>query len=377
MRDYQKIEIWKNVQASDWNNWLWQERNTITTIENLQKVIELSDSEINGIKEACKYLKMRITPHVACLMEPNNSQDVIRKQFVPTINETFSADDTDLFSDVNADERYTEVKGLVHRYPTKVLIFPTNYCGAYCRYCFRRKLNREAETSLNTKELQNIFTYIRENAKINEVILSGGDPLVLDDNKLEYILSELSKIPHVRFIRVHTKMLITNPYRITNGFIDVISKFKNRFPIFFIIHCDTIEEFSNPMRIAIDKLVDNGFLCFASCPLLKGINDDEGKLKNLWTELLFMRVKPYYLFHSDPVKGLKHFMVPMKRGVEIMRNLYDRISGLSIPLYCFNIPDGGGHALIDYNNIQEISANKYLLHNFEGKEYIYNEPDFL
>jgi len=377
MRNYQEIEIWKNVQSADWNNWLWQERNTIRTVESLKKVIELSEWEVNGIKEACKYLKMRITPHIACLMDYNNPQDVIRKQFIPTINETLSEDDIDLFSDVNADDRYAPVNGLVHRYPTKVLIFPTNYCGAYCRYCFRRKLNRDAETSLKNDELQNIFIYIRENTQINEVILSGGDPLVLDDTKLEYIISELSKIPHVRFIRIHTKMIITNPYRITDEFVDLLSKFKSRFPIFFVIHFDTVEEFSPPMRIAINKLVDNGFLCFASCPLLKGINDDEDKLKALWTELLYLRVKPYYLFHSDPVKGLKHFMLPLKRGVEIMRNLYDRISGLSIPLYCFNIPDGGGHALIDYNNIKEIGVNKYLFHNFEGKEYIYNEPDFL
>ena len=370
MRPYQDLPLWKDIPYQEWTDWHWQLRNAITTLEDLEQVLSLSDDERCGIRTATEYLKMKISPHIATLIDPDNLNDPLRVQFIPSIKEIISLNSADLFADVNADERFSPVRGLVHRYPTKVLLLPTNYCGAYCRYCFRRKLVREVEETLGEKELEAAFEYIEKTPQIEEVILSGGDPLVLSDNALESILSSISRIPHVKILRLHTRLPVTIPYRITTSLVSMLTQYK---PIYMVIHIDTSLEITEPMRDAITRLVDNGIPCFASCPLLRGINDDETTLRTLWTELVIMRVKPYYLFHSDPVKGLRHFLVPMSRGLEIMRNLYDRMSGLAMPHYCFNVPGGGGHILLNYNFVAEVDKGHYLLTTFEGDKVDYYE----
>ena len=188
-----------------------------------------------------------------------------------------------------------------------------------------------------------------------------------------YVLQELSNISSVKIVRFHTRMIITIPYRIDDDFIELLNEFKKRFAIYVVIHIDTIREFSLEARNAVGKLVDSGIMCFASCPLLHGINDSEETLKTLWNGLVENRVKPYYLFQSDPVQGLGHFLVPLSRGLEITRNLYDNISGLAMPLYCFNVPEGGGHVLITYPYIKQIGEHTFELTNFEGKVTTYQE----
>lgn len=372
-RDYHDIPLWSSVALSDWTDWRWQLRNAITSLDELEDVIHLSEEERLGVKTATQSLKMRISPHLLTLMDPENPKDPLRRQFVPSSRELDSIDDEDLFGDVNADDRFSPTRGLVHRYPSKVLLFPSNYCGAYCRYCFRRKLARDVEETLKKEDLNQAFDYIRSNRQIEEVILSGGDPMVLSDDSLDFILGSLSRIEHVQAVRIHTRLPVTVPYRVTDEFVAMLTDYKKNFPVFFVIHIDTAAEFSSPMREAIARLVDNGFPCFASCPLLKGVNDSETILRELWTGLLRMRIKPYYLFHSDPVQGLRHFLVPIGRGLEIMRNLYDRMSGLAMPLYCFNAPGGGGHVLLSSNYVTKITEGHYSITTFEGEEFQYVE----
>ena len=218
-----------------------------------------------------------------------------------------------------------------------------------------------------------ILEYLREHPRINEVIFSGGDPLVVGNDAFRYVLSELSKIPSVKVVRFHTRIVITVPYRIDDEFISLLNDFKKRFAIYVVMHIDTIREFSSESKEAVNKLVDNGIMCFASCPLLHGINDSEETLQTLWNGLVENRVKPYYLFQSDPVQGLGHFLVPLSRGLEITRNLYDNMSGLAMPLYCFNVPNGGGHVLITYPYIKQIDEHIFELTNFEGEVTTYHE----
>lgn len=373
MRKYYEIPIWQNVKMSEWTDWKWQIRNVITSLKDLEKIVDLSKEEKDGIEKSTKYLKMRITPFLTTLFDINNPQDSLRKQFIPSSKEIESIDSKELFADVNADDRFSPVKGLVHRYPSKVLIFPSNYCGAYCRYCFRRKLVREIEETLSNTDLIKIFGYLKNNNKIEEVILSGGDPLVLDNEKLKFIMDNLKQIEHVKIVRIHTRLPVTIPYRINSDFISMIKNYKKHFPIYFVIHIDTPKEITNEFQDIINTLIENGFPCLASCPLLKGVNDDEIILRTLWTELIKIRVKPYYLFQSDPVQGLRHYLVPLKRGIEIMTNLYDRMSGLAMPLYCFNVPDGGGHVLISNNYIQTLKDGHHIITTFEGEKFEYIE----
>lgn len=373
MKKFSEIALWKNVAESDWKNWKWQVSHCISTLDDLSKVVPLSPVECEGVEEATKKLKMRISPHIALMMANGNEGDTLRRQFIPSRNEVKTANNDKLYIDVNDDDGHSPVKGLVHRYPTKVLLFPSNFCGCYCRYCFRRKLNRDTENTLKAEDYIDIFKYLREHPEINEVIFSGGDPLVVDDAVLRYVLDELSSITNIKIVRFHTRMVITIPYRINDDFIQLLRDFKERFAVYVVIHIDTLREFSVEAKEAVDKLVDNGIMCFASCPLLHKINDDEDVLKTLWNGLVENRVKPYYLFQSDPVKGLGHFLVPLSRGLEITRNLYDNMSGLAMPLYCFNVPDGGGHILITYPYIRQVDEHTFELTNFEGKVSIYHE----
>lgn len=380
MKSFKDFAIWKDVDNKQWENWKWQISHCINSLEELSQVVNLTDKEYEGVEEATKALKMRISPHIALMMANGNEGDTLRRQFIPSINEVKTSDIDILYSDVNDDDGYSPVKGLVHRYPTKVLIFPSNFCGCYCRYCFRRKLKRDVEDTLKRNDYEAIFEYLKSHPQINEVIFSGGDPLVVDDDVFRYILEELSHISNIRVVRFHTRMVITVPYRISDDFVGLLQEYKSRFAIYIVIHIDTIREFSEESKKAVCKLVDNGFMCFASCPLLHKINDDEETLKTLWNGLIENRVKPYYLFQSDPVQGLGHFLVPLSRGLEITRNLYDNISGLAMPLYCFNVPNGGGHVLITYPYIRQVGEHKFELTNFEGKvteyqELIWNEEE--
>lgn len=370
MKNYKNFPLWKKVEKRDWENWKWQIRNVITGKGELEKVIKLSKEEKEGIRKASKYLKMRITPYIASLMDYDNPKDPLRLQFIPSFKEIEGLGEKDLYNSVNDDDKFMSVDGLVHRYPTKVLILPSDYCGCYCRYCFRRKFVGEKECSLGKHKYKNMFTYVERHKLINEVILSGGDPLVLDDEFLEYILGGFKKIKNVKIMRIHTRIPVTIPYRITSKLISVLRRYK---PIYMVIHIDTPREISPQMKTVISKLVDNGIPCLSSCPLLKGINDNPETLKELFTQLVEMRVKPYYLFHSDPVKGLKHFLVPLENGVKIMKSLYDNMSGLAMPSYCFNVPGGGGHSLVDYNFFKKLKKGTYEITTFEGKKFIYKD----
>lgn len=379
MKKYSDISLWRNVAENQWTDWKWQLSNCINSLQDLEKVVLLTDEEYLGVQEATKELKMRISPHIALMMAngsdgSDGNEDTLRCQFIPSINEMESADDKRLFPEVNDDDGYSPVKGLVHRYPTKVLIFPSNFCGCYCRYCFRRKLKRDVEDTLSLDDYKEIFTYLRNHPSINEVIFSGGDPLVVKDEVFEYILSELERIESVKIVRFHTRMIVTIPYRITNDFVAMLKKYQSRFAIYMVIHIDTLREVSQETKNAVNMLVSAGIMCFASCPLLHGINDNEETLKKLWNGLIENRIKPYYLFQSDPVQGLRHFIVPLSRGLEITRNLYDNISGLAMPLYCFNVPNGGGHVLITYPYIKQVGEHEFELTNFEGKVSKYVEP---
>ena len=375
MELYNKYKLWEHVTPEEWTNWKWQYSHCIEAVEELQSILNLTESEIAEIREATSVYRMKISPHVALMMAENPNASVVsslKKQFLPSIYET--QEDVRLFEDVNADSNFMPTKGLVHRYPTKVLVFPSNNCGTFCRYCFRKKFVGEKETQLLRSELDPIFAYLQSHSEINEVIFSGGDPLTTSNETVSYMLGKISQIHSIKIIRFHTRMPITIPYRIDSGLIESLLQYSSRFAIYFVIHVDTLGEIAPESYSAIFNLVKNGIICLASCPLLRGINDSEEALASLWQNLVEHRVKPYYLFHTDPVQGILHFVVPLDRGLSIMQNLYDRISGVGMPLYCFNVPNGGGHILLSSPTVKKLGPHRYQIRNFEGKLFEYTEP---
>jgi lysine 2,3-aminomutase len=373
LRDYREIRLWSNVAAEDWTDWKWQLRNAIRTRAELEEVINLSERERKGVDTATGRLAMKITPHIATLMSAQDPEDPFRLQFVPNDRELMSDDDVTLFDDVNADAQYTPTSGLIHRYASKVLLFPSNACGSHCRYCFRRTLARDIDMFLTPQDIAAAMAYIKSRPEIEEVILSGGDPLTIDNHRLDALIRELAAIKHVAILRIHTRMPVTVPYRVDDQLIKILKRQKARFAIHVVVHIDTAEELSEPTRTALASLVDAGIPCLSSCPLLRGVNDSPRALRTLFTELVKIRVKPYYLFHSDPVRGLRHFLVPIARGLDIVSSLYDRMSGLAMPHYCFNVPGGGGHVLLGENYVREVQPGQYEITTFEGHKLLYSE----
>lgn len=342
--------------------WQIELQKAITTSEELDRVLKLSPIEIEGVVTATKHFRMKITNHILSLIDPDDPHDPIKQQYIPSIKETYI--EPAQYEDVNRDDEYSPVKGVVHKYPTKALLFPSNYCGSFCRFCFRRRFVGEQDTNLSDADIQNALTYIRSTHNLEEIILSGGDPLTLSDDKLEWLISEISGINHIKIIRVHTRMPINCPSRITEELVLTLKKYQ---PIYFVVHINHPKEISSPTRDAFRLLVDNGIPCLSQTALLHGVNDNEEILRELWTTLICNRVKPYYLFHSDPVIGLGHFSVPIPRGIEIMKNLYDRMSGLAYPLYCFNVPGGYGHILLGHNYIKRVGVGHYRVETFDNQ----------
>ena len=370
---YKKYDLWSNVKEYEWTDWNWQYANCIEDVSVLSKILDLSKEEKERLEKATSIYRMKISPHLCLIMAENKEfAYTLKKQFLPSDEELLSNEN--MFEDVNADTCYMPVQGLVHRYPTKVLVFPSNKCGSFCRYCFRKKYVGECDSVLSTSQMDEAINYLREHKEINEVIFSGGDPLTLQDSNIMAWLSSLNTIESVKIVRFHTRMPISIPYRITDDLVSILMRFRHRFAIYFVLHIDTEIEISEETIEGLTKLIDIGIMCLASTPLLKGINDSEEKLGALWQKLVELRIKPYYLFQTDPVQGDLHFVVPIKKGIEIVRNLYDKISGLAMPLFCFNIPNGGGHVLLPPSSIKRISASKYEIINFEGKKYEYVDP---
>lgn len=361
--------MWQDVSPEQWKDWQWQLGHAITSVDALGEVLSLSEQELEGARAATQYLRMRIAPFLVNLIAQTGSE-ALKKQFVPSRLEIESLDDDTLFEDVNADDKYSPVKGLVHRYPSKALLFPSDQCGCYCRFCFRRRWVGTKDEILSREEVARAIDYVRNTPQLEEVILSGGEPLILTDAQLDDILKQLAQIPHVRILRIHTRLPITIPYRITPELVNTLVKYK---PIFMVLHINHPLELTAELAEAIGLLVDNGIPCLSQTALLRGVNDDEATLRTLFTNLVCLRIKPYYLFHSDPVKGLGHFLITLPRGIEIMNRLYDRMSGMAMPMYCFNVPGGYGHVLLGHNYVRQVKEGHYVIETFEKQLVEYKE----
>ena len=308
----------------------------------------------------------KLTSYLRELIANNDNDKRLTKQFLYDDKELSNLENE--FEDVANDSSINVVNNVYHRYPNKILLFPTENCLSHCRFCFR-KFIRETKT-ISDNDLLSAYNYLKENPHISEVILSGGDPMVLPHNKLIQIISELRKIKTVKIIRIHTRVLSFNPELLTDNFIENLVKFR---PISFVFHINSHLEITDIAKNRIEKIVTSGIQCYSQTALLHEINDSFDDLSKLFTDLLCAGIKPYYLFHPDKVKGTSHFYVPLKKGIELYNSLYNIISGLAMPIYLFNIPNGYGHSIIDLGNISQIEDNKYKIKTWDNNTFIYEE----
>jgi len=364
---------WNGISKDDWQDWRWQLQHRVTTLEELQKYLKLHPDELAGVKMSKGKFAMSITPYWISLMDKEDPRCPIRRQVIPHIQET-NTSKCELV-DPCGEEKDSPFPGLVHRYPDRVLLIITDKCGSYCRFCTRKRIVSEEEDISIEKRVEQTIDYIKKNKQIRDVLISGGDPLILSDAKLDYILSALRSVPQIEILRIGTRIPITLPYRITDGLLKVLSKYH---PLWMSLHINHPSELTPEVKEACNKLADKGIPLGSQSVLLRGINDSVEVIRRLTQQLLTIRVRPYYLYQCDPVFGTEHFRTTVSKGIKIIKGLRGWTSGYAIPSYVIDAPGGGGKVPINPDYVVKSGkangSNKIVIQNYAGKTFEYIEP---
>jgi lysine 2,3-aminomutase len=369
-KEFQRVpsESWGSVLPSEWNDWSWQLRSRIQTLEQLEKRLSLSGEERAGTILAGKKLALGITPHFFSLIDPKDPDCPIRRQVVPRIEEASRAPDE--MVDPCGEDSHMPVPGLVHRYPDRVLLLVTDRCASYCRYCTRSRVVSGAGEQELTVDLEGAFRYLENHPEVRDVLLSGGDPLLLSDAKLNAILTRLRSISSIEFIRIGTRIPIFLPQRITP---ELVAMLKQHHPLWMSIHSNHPKELSYEVREALGRLADAGIPLGNQSVLLKGVNDRSEVLKDLFHKLLLCRVRPYYLYQCDLITGSAHLRTTIREGQEIMEQLRGYTTGYAVPTYVVDGPGGGGKIPIGPGYIVGMADDRVILKNYKGDVYEYPE----
>ncbi|MCB9747210.1 MAG: KamA family radical SAM protein [Candidatus Omnitrophica bacterium] len=363
------INFFKDATPLDWEDWRWQIRNRVRSLDVLNKFINLTKHEIKGIQGCGNKLTMSIPPYFASLMDPEDPKCPIRLQSVPQVHELEVSENE--MRDPCGEDKNSPVHGLVHRYPDRVLFLVNEMCAMYCRYCTRSRMVGDGQRTLSTETYNAAFDYIRSNKKIRDVLISGGDPLTMSDRMLEHIIKTLKEIPHVEFVRIGTRIPVTLPQRITFDLVNMLKKYS---PIWMSIHFNHPKEITKRVKFACDLLADSGIPMGSQTVLLKGINDKPAVMKKLMHELLKIRVRPYYIYQCDPILGSKHFRTPVSVGLNIIEKLRGHTTGYAVPTYVIDGPGGGGKIPLSSNYILAQDNGVYTLRNYAGKQFVYHDP---
>ena len=355
----------------DWNDWRWQTRNRIRSLDKLERIFELSADEYAAVSQHSGSLPVGITPYYASLMDRTDPMEALRRTHIPVGDEYIrhpgEADDP------LGEDHDSVAPGLVHRYPDRVLFLTTGFCSTYCRYCTRSRMVGEAggEYHFSVSQWDKALDYIEAHPEIRDVLLSGGDPLTLADDKLDYLLGRLRKIPHVEFIRMGSKVPVVLPMRVTKSLVKMLRKYH---PLWMSIHVTHPRELSPEVTEAFSRLADAGIPLGSQTVLLRGVNDTVDTMKQLVHGLLMRRVKPYYLYQCDPITGSAHFRTPVEKGLEIIQGLRGHTTGYAVPTFVIDAPGGGGKIPLQPDYIVGRDGDDLLLRNFEGNLYRYPDP---
>ncbi len=369
MKVNRRKELFPNVTDEQWNDWKWQVKNRIETYEELSKYFTFAPEEAEGIKKALAKFRMAITPYYLSLIDPNDPYDPIRRQAIPAGEECNIAP-ADLNDPLHEDED-SPAPGLTHRYPDRVLFLITDMCSMYCRHCTRRRFAGQKDDESPSERIEKCLAYIEKTPQVRDVLLSGGDALMVSDQKLEYIIGRLRKIPHVEIVRIGSRTPVVCPQRITPELCDMLKKYH---PIWLNTHFNHPNEFTPEAEQALARLANAGIPLGNQTVLLRGVNDCVHVMKKLMHELVRNRVRPYYIYQCDLSMGLEHFRTPVSKGIEIIENLRGHTSGYAVPTFVVDAPGGGGKTPVMPQYVISQSPDKVILRNFEGVITTYTEP---
>ncbi len=361
--------IWKDIPEKLWNDWHWQQRERITKLRQLEEVISVTPQERRAALETEAEFHMGITPYYAALMDPEDPTCPVRQQSVPTMGEMQIAP-ADL-EDPLAEERDMPVPGITHRYPDRVLFYTTHNCPVYCRHCTRKRKVADPTSAAAKRQVEEGLDYIARHPEIRDIVISGGDPLSLSDERLDYILGRLRAIPHVEIFRLGTRNLVTLPQRITDDFVNMLRK---HHPVYVNTHFNHPKECTAESFEAARRLADAGCVIGNQMVLLKGVNDEPKTVMELNHKLLLMRIRPYYIYQCDLSRGISHFRTPVESGIRIIQALRGHTSGLAVPHFVVDAPHGGGKIPVNPDYVVKHEGKTWVFRNYAGKEYTYQEP---
>lgn len=364
-----RLRHYPDATLDEWNDWRWQNRHRVRTLLDLGRLIRLSDEEVAAISRHTGALPVGITPYYASLLDEEDASQPLRRTVVPVLGEyELSRGENE---DPLAEDGHSPVPGLVHRYPDRVLLLVTNFCSVYCRYCTRaRMVGSVGERSVKKSDIEAALDYIEQTKAVRDVLISGGDPLSLDDERLEHILKRLRRIPHVEFVRIGSKQPVVQPMRITPSLTRILKRYH---PLWMSLHFTHADEITPEVTEACARLADAGIPLGSQTVLLKGVNDEPETLRKLMHGLLRIRVRPYYLYQCDPISGSAHFRTSVAKGVELIRGLRGHTTGYAVPTFVVDAPGGGGKTPISPDSVLGYDGEDLLLRSYDGGVYRY--PD--
>jgi lysine 2,3-aminomutase len=363
-----RAPIYSDVPDEKWNDWRWQMSHRLNSAEEIEKVLPLTASERKALNTSGLF-RVDITPYFISLIDPDDPGDPVRQQIIPTDSEI--APFTGMMEDSLAEDRHSPVPGLVHRYPDRVLMLVTTQCASYCRYCTRSRIVGDPGQTFSRQEFEQQLDYLKRTPQVRDVLLSGGDPLVLAPKILEEILSRLREIPHIEIVRLGSRVPVFMPMRVTQELCDMLSKYH---PLWLNIHVNHPNEITKELAEACDRMSRAGIPLGNQSVLLAGINDCIHIQRELVQKLTRIRVRPYYLYQCDLVEGAGHFRTPVSKGIEIIEGLRGHTSGYAVPQFIVDAPGGGGKIPVMPNYLLSMSDHKIIVRNYEGYVSSYEEP---
>lgn len=362
-------ERFPGVDPADWRDWRWQQRNALADAAAIGRLVRLSEDERRGLALAAGHTRVGVTPYYAALMDPEHPSCPIRMQVIPSPHEVVEGAGD--LADPVGEESHRPVRAVVHKYRDRALFLAVDRCAVYCRHCTRRRLTLSDAGAFDRAAVDEGLAYVRAHPEVRDVIVSGGDPLVLSDEKLEVVLAGLRAIPHVQLVRIATRAPVTVPMRITDALARLL---RRHAPLFVITHFNHPKECTAEAREACERLVDHGVPVENQTVLLRGLNSSARTLVDLNERLLTFRVRPYYLHQGDLVGGTAHLRTPLEAGVEILRAMRGRTSGLAIPHLAVDLPGGGGKVTLQPSWVEGRDGDGHLLRSWRGTVHRYPEP---
>jgi lysine 2,3-aminomutase len=366
MRWGKRASVWRDVPLSDWTDVKWQLRNLVRTPERVGELLGLPADEIASVQALQKQFRFAVSPYYFSLIDPTDPRDPIRRMIVPSSEE----DVGEGLADPLGEKDDQVAPGLTHRYPDRVLFVVTSFCSSYCRFCIRKRNWKHSDAASGKAAIDESIAYLRAHEEIRDVLVSGGDPLTLPIDQLDYILGQIRSIPHIEFLRLGSREPVMMPMRITDELLDVLDKHG---PIWLNTHFNHPRELTEESAKACERIARRGIPIGNQTVLLAGVNDDIATMKRLLQGLLRIRVRPYYLYQTDPVVGAFHLRTSVWKGMEIIEGLRGHTTGLAVPTFVVDAPGGGGKIPITPNYVVSAAPGRLVLRNFEGAMFSY--PD--